>query len=61
MVLLPVKDDTKRNREMKFSYSISMAVRYGEKAWKDKINTIVKENKTEIDKILTDYGVPLVK
>jgi mxaJ protein len=61
LVLLPVKDDTKRNREMKFSYSISMAVRYGEKAWKEKINTIVKENKTEIDKILTDFGVPLVK
>jgi hypothetical protein len=38
-----------------------MAVRYGEKAWKEKINNLVKENITEIEKILTDYGVPLVK
>lgn len=61
LVLLPVKDDVKKNREMKFSYSMSMAVRYGEKAWKEKINNLIKENKTEIDKILTGYGVPLIK
>jgi mxaJ protein len=61
LVLLPIKDDTKTNRQMKFSYSNSMAVRYGEKEWKEKINSLIKENKVEIDKILTDYGVPLVK
>ena len=61
LVLLPVKDDVKKNREMRFSFSNSMAVRYGEKAWKEKINTVIKENKSEIEKILTDYGVPLVK
>jgi len=36
-------------------------VRYGEKAWKEKINKVIKENKAEIEKILMDYGVPLVK
>ncbi len=61
LVLLPVKDNTKKNREMKFTYSFSMGVRYGEKAWKEKINNLIKENITEIEKILTDYGVPLVK
>lgn len=61
LVLLPVKDDVKKNREMKFSYSIAMAVRYGEKAWKEKINNLIKENKSEIEQILIDYGVPLVK
>lgn len=61
LVLLPVKDDVKKNRQMKFSYSNSMAVRYGEKEWKEKINNLIKENKSEIEKILTDYGVPLVK
>ncbi len=61
LVLLPVKDDVKKNRQMKFSYSNSMAVRYGEKEWKEKINSLVKENKAEIEKILIDYGVPLVK
>jgi mxaJ protein len=61
LVLLPLKDDLKTNREMKFSFSNSMAVRYGEKEWKDTINKVIKENKAEIEKILTDYGVPLVK
>jgi quinoprotein dehydrogenase-associated probable ABC transporter substrate-binding protein len=61
LVLLPIEDDTKTNRQMKFSYSNSMAVRYGEKEWKEKINSLIKENKVEIEKILTDYGVPLVK
>lgn len=61
LVLLPVKDDVKKNREMRFAFSNSMAVRYGEKAWKEKINNVIKENKAEIDRILTDYGVPLVK
>jgi len=46
---------------MRFAFSNSMAVRYGEKAWKEKINNVIKENKAEIDKILMDYGVPLVK
>lgn len=61
LVLLPVKDDVKKNREMRFSFSNSMAVRYGEKEWKEKINKVVQENKDEIEKILSDFGVPLVK
>ena len=61
LVLLPLRDGTKKNPEMKFSYSFSMGVRYGEKAWKEKINTLIKENNAEIEKILTDYGVPLIK
>lgn len=61
LVLLPIKDNTEKNAQMKYTYSNSMAVRYGEKAWKEKINNLVIENKEEIEKILTDYGVPLVK
>lgn len=60
MVLLPLKDDPEKP-QMRFNYSFSMAVRYGENEWKDKINQLIKDNKTEIEEILTDYGVPLVK
>jgi mxaJ protein len=59
-VLLPIPDD-KSNREMKYTYSMSMAVRYGEKEWKETINKMIDENSEAIDKILTDYGIPLVK
>ena len=60
LVLIPLADDPKKP-EMRFSYSFSMAVRYGEKIWKEKINSLIKDNKSEIDQILTDYGVPLIK
>jgi mxaJ protein len=60
IVLLPLKDDPKKP-QMRFSYSFAMAVRYGEKEWKEKINSLIKENKTEIENILTDFGVPIVK
>jgi hypothetical protein len=38
-----------------------MAVRYGEGDWKDKVNSLIDENQAEINKILTDYGVPLIQ
>ncbi len=60
LVLLPLSDDPK-NPEMKFKYRIAMAVRYGEKEWKQKVNDLIKENKAEIDQILVEYGVPLIK
>lgn len=60
LVMLPLKDDPERPG-MRFTYSFSMAVRYGEKTWKEKINNLIKENKTEIEKILSSYGVPLIK
>jgi len=59
IVLLPIQDSD-QNAEAKYTYSMSMAVRYGEKEWKDRINTIVQDNIEEIHKILTDFGVPLV-
>ena len=59
-VLLRLRDDVKRNTSMKFTYSMSMGVRYGNKEWKDKINQELKDNKDAIRKILTDFGVPLV-
>jgi mxaJ protein len=58
-VLLPLSDDP-NNPELKFHFNMSMAVRYGENEWKEKINQLTKENIKEIEKILMDYGVPLV-
>ena len=60
LVLLPMKDDPK-NPEMKFIYKMAMAVRFGEKEWKDKINQLINANREEIHRILTDYNVPLIE
>ena len=59
LVVLPIKDDPER--KIRLSYSFSMAVRYGEKKWKETINKLIKENKTEIEDILIDYNIPLIK
>ena len=60
LVLLPLQDDPSRP-DMRFTYSFSMAVRYGENEWKEQINQLIKENRDEIKAILTEYGVPLVE
>lgn len=59
LVLIPLQDDPSKP-EMRFTYSFSMAVRYGENEWKEKVNSLIKENKDEIGQILTGYGVPLI-
>ena len=45
---------------IKFDYAITMAVRYGEKDWKNKIDEAVQRNLPGIQAILTSYGVPLI-
>ena len=60
LVLLTLQDDP-RSAELKFKYNFSMAVRYGEKEWKEKLNNFIKDNKAEIEDILLSYGVPLIK
>jgi quinoprotein dehydrogenase-associated probable ABC transporter substrate-binding protein len=45
---------------IRFDYEISMGVRYGEKAWKDKVDNWIATNQPKIDQILTSYQVPLL-
>ncbi len=57
VVVIPLKSED----GIKFDYRIAMAVRFGEKEWKDQINQLIDKHQTEIDRILSDYGVPLLK
>jgi hypothetical protein len=41
-----------------FDYSISMGVRYGEKEWKEQIETLIESNRGRIQEILASYNVP---
>jgi mxaJ protein len=43
-----------------FVYDISMGVRRGDNALKDRLNTIIAQRRVEIDRILEQYGVPRV-
>jgi len=48
----------KENERMDFR--IAMGVRRSDQNWKRKLNHLIAENQSEFDRILTDYGVPLL-
>jgi quinoprotein dehydrogenase-associated probable ABC transporter substrate-binding protein len=44
----------------KLDYRIVMGVRHSDQNWKRRLNTLIAENRNEIDNILRSYGVPLI-
>ncbi len=46
--------------DLPFAFDISLGVRRGEKALKVQLEAVLDSKRTEIRKILQDYGVPLV-
>ena len=57
VVVLPMKSEA----GIRFDFQIAMAVRFGEKAWKETVNTLIRENQDGINEILEEYGVPLLE
>jgi mxaJ protein len=43
-----------------FVFDISMGVRRGNDTLREDLNSIIQRRRTEIDRILSDYGVPRV-
>jgi hypothetical protein len=41
-------------------FLISMGIRHNEPDWKREVNDLIRELKPEIDRVLVDYGVPLL-
>ncbi len=48
-------------QNVKFDFPMAMGVRYGEREWKQQIETLIEKRAPEIQAILRDYGVPLVE
>jgi len=48
------------NEPMRMDFEIAMGVRKSDQAWKRTLNRLTAENRPEIEKILTQYGVPLL-
>lgn len=46
---------------VRFDYAMAMGVRYGEREWKQQIETLIENKRAEIDAILREYGVPLLE
>lgn|SRR5680860_262013 len=46
---------------IRFDYSISMGMRYGEDEWMRTVERLIAENKEQMHKVLAEYNVPLVE
>jgi hypothetical protein len=44
----------------KLVYRIGMGVRPADQNWKRQLNRLIQENQAEINKILVEFGVPLL-
>lgn len=48
----------KPDAQIKFDYSIAMGVRFGEREWKERIDSMIDKHRARIRAILAAYGVP---
>jgi quinoprotein dehydrogenase-associated probable ABC transporter substrate-binding protein len=55
LVVVPLLKEHSR-----MDFRIAMGVRHSDQDWKRKLNRIIAENQPEIDRILQQYGVPLL-
>jgi quinoprotein dehydrogenase-associated probable ABC transporter substrate-binding protein len=45
---------------VRFDYQMAMGVRYGEREWKQQVESLIESRQDEIQAILKEYGVPVV-
>ncbi|MFA7307284.1 MAG: substrate-binding domain-containing protein [Hyphomicrobium sp.] len=57
LVVVPLVKETVGG---KIAFRITMGVRNGDDAWKRQLNDIIRKRQGDIDKVLLDYGVPLL-
>ena len=57
VTVVPLVKDTTGPR---LAYRIAMGVRYSDQEWKRQLNRTIQENQPAINKLLLDFGVPLL-
>jgi quinoprotein dehydrogenase-associated probable ABC transporter substrate-binding protein len=57
LVVVPLVKETAGPR---LDYHITMGVRASDQEWKRALNRMIRESQPELDRILADYGVPLL-
>ena len=56
LILVPLPSEP----PVRLDYEIAMGVRYGEREWKATIQRLLVEHESDIERILREYGVPLL-
>jgi mxaJ protein len=54
LAVIPLKSEPR----VRFDFGVSMAVRQGETAWRDRIQQALDESREDIGRILREYGIP---
>jgi quinoprotein dehydrogenase-associated probable ABC transporter substrate-binding protein len=57
LVVVPLLKDMAAG---KIAFRITMGVRNGDDAWKRQLNDVLRKRQGDIDKVLLDYGIPLL-
>jgi quinoprotein dehydrogenase-associated probable ABC transporter substrate-binding protein len=57
LTVVPLTKDAKGNR---VEFRITMGVRQGDDLWKRQLNDIIRKRQGDIDRVLLEYGVPLL-
>ena len=57
LVVAPLLKDSKDNR---IAFRITMGVRQGDNEWKRQLNDVIRKRQADIDRVLLEYGVPLL-
>jgi quinoprotein dehydrogenase-associated probable ABC transporter substrate-binding protein len=57
LTVVPLTKDAQGNR---MEFRITMGVRQGDDLWKRQLNDIIRKRQGDIDRVLLDYGVPLL-
>ena len=57
LTVVPLTKDAQGNR---MEFRITMGVRQGDDLWKRQLNDIIRKRQGDIDKVLLDFGVPLI-
>jgi mxaJ protein len=56
LIVVPMKSEP----GVRFDYLMAMGVRYGEREWKQQVESLIDSRQAEIQAILKEFGVPLV-
>lgn len=57
LVVVPLVNESKGPR---MAYRITFGIRRGEIDWKRKLNELIKDNQADINKIMLEFGVPIL-
>jgi quinoprotein dehydrogenase-associated probable ABC transporter substrate-binding protein len=58
LAIVPLLDEV--DGTSRIEYRMTMGVRVNEVAWKRQLNDIIKKRQSDIDKVLMDFGVPII-